>query len=114
MSPREFDVQLQSGVHYLGSLLASPPGWMVVSQAGGASTSVALADVIRLSPIGESFFNRVDGNVDAGFSFAQAELETHWTLNGTATYRGPLYQIGATVASQLTTRESDEPLAIRN
>jgi putative salt-induced outer membrane protein YdiY len=47
----------------------------------------------------------VDGSIDAGFSFAQANVETHWTVNGTATYRSPRYQVGATVASQLTARE---------
>jgi hypothetical protein len=109
-SPREFDVQLRSGQHYLGSLLASPPGRMVLGIAGGATTNVALEDVIRLAAIGSSIWNRVDGSVDAGFSFAQANLETHWALNGTATYRSPQYQLTATVASQLTRREGDDPL----
>jgi hypothetical protein len=84
---------------------------MTLGLAGGAAMKIALPDVIRLSPIGASFFSRVDGSVDAGFSFAQAELETHWTLNGTATYRSPRYQLGATVASQLTSREGDDPLS---
>src|SRR5258708_102566 len=108
-SPREFDVQLRSGQHYLGSLLASPPGRMVLGIAGGATTNVALEDVIRLAAIGSSIWNRVDGSVDAGFSFAQTHLETHLGLNGTATYRSPQYQLTATVAAQLTRREGDEP-----
>jgi hypothetical protein len=67
--------------------------------------------VIRLAPIGASMWSRVEGNVDAGFSFAQAELETHWTLNGTTTYRSPRYQLAATVASQITAREGDDPIS---
>jgi Protein of unknown function, DUF481 len=110
-SPREFDVQLKSGQHYLGSLLVSPPGWMVLGLAGGATTTVALEDVIRLAAIGSSIWNRVDGSIDAGFSFAQANLETHWTLNGTATYRSLRYQLNATVASQVTTSEESDSLS---
>ena len=110
-SPRAFDVQLGSGEHYLGALAASPPGWMVVSLAGGGTTTVALADVIRLAPIGSRIWSRIDGSVDAGFSFAQANLETHWTLNGTATYRSPRYLLNATVASQITAQENDDSIS---
>jgi hypothetical protein len=108
-SPRRFDAQVRSGEHYLGTLLASPPGSMVLGLDNGATLTVALTDLIRLAPIGASVWSRVDGSVDAGFSFAQANLETHWTVNGTATYRSPRYQLGATVASQLTAREDDDP-----
>jgi hypothetical protein len=45
-SPRKFDVQLASGEHDLGSLLTSP------RLEGGSNTTLALADVIRLAPIG--------------------------------------------------------------
>jgi hypothetical protein len=110
-SPREFDVQVASGEHYLGVLLAAPAGQMILRRPGGGDTTLALSDVIRLAPIGAGIWRRVDGNVDAGFSFAQAELETHWTLNGTATYRSPQYQFSATVASQITTREEDDPIS---
>ncbi len=89
VSPREFDVQLRSGEHYLGSPRASPPGRMILALVAGGTTSVALDDLVRMAPIGERLWTRFDGSVDAGFSFVQADLETHWTLNGAATYRGP-------------------------
>jgi hypothetical protein len=110
-SPRMFDVQVRSGEHHFGSLQASAPGWMVLGLAGGGTTTLTLDDVIRLAPIGSSIWSRIDGSVDAGFSFAQANLETHWSLNGTATYRSLQYQLTATMASQLTTREGDDPLS---
>jgi Protein of unknown function, DUF481 len=110
-SPRQFDVQLASGAQYLGVLMASPPGRLVLRLEGGTTTVLPLADVIRLAPIGASMWSRFDGNVDAGFSFAQAELETHWTLNSTTTYRSPRYRLAATVASQLTAREDGDPIS---
>src|SRR5262245_356128 len=110
-SPRQFDVQLSSGEHYLGSMLVSPAGQMVLGLVDGTTTTVALDDVIRLAAIGASAWSRMDGSLDAGFSFTQADLETHYTINGAATYRSPRYQFGSTFASQLTTREDDDPLS---
>jgi Protein of unknown function, DUF481 len=112
-SPRTFDIQVASGDHHYGPLLPAPAGQLAVGQSVGSPVTLAMADVIRLAPIGTSFWSRVDGSVDAGFSFAQANLETHYTLNGSANYRGMRNQLGATLASQLTTREDADRL-LRN
>jgi hypothetical protein len=109
-SPRQFDVQVASGDHYLGSILASTPGQMVLALAGGGTTTLALNDVIRLAPIGTSLWSRVDGNLDAGFSFTQANVETQWTLNGQAAYRSPKYALRMTASSQIRTREDADPI----
>jgi hypothetical protein len=92
-SPRQFDLQLQSGEHYLGSLAAAAAGKVGIAIDGGGTLDFALLDVVRLAPIGSSLWNRMDGNIDAGFSFTQADLETHWTLNGSANYRSPRYLV---------------------
>src|SRR5262249_29915742 len=113
-SPRIFDVQLGSGEHYYGSLAGAPRGHLAVSPgAGAAPVALAMADVVRLAPIGESIWSRMDGSVDAGFSFAQANLETHYTLNGAASYRSAKHLLSANLASQLTTREDADRL-LRN
>jgi hypothetical protein len=110
-SPRRFDVQLSTGDHLLGSLLAAPAGQMVLQLDGGATTTAPLGDIIRMAPIGRSLWSRVDGNLDVGFSFAQADLETHWTVNGAAGYRSLRYQVNTTIASQVTTRQDDDSLS---
>lgn len=110
-SPRAFDVQLASGEHYYGTLAAAPPGQMTLISPTASPTTLAMADVIRMAPIGARVWSRIDGSFDAGFSFAQANLETHYTLNGTATYRSPRYQLTGTLASQLTTSEDADRLS---
>jgi Protein of unknown function, DUF481 len=112
-SPRTFDVQVGSGMHYYGSLAASQAGQLEIVQSAGPRATVPLTEVIRLAPIGASLWSRMDGSVDAGFSWAQANLETHYTLNGAVSYRGPKYQFGGSLASQLTTRE-DANRVLRN
>jgi hypothetical protein len=104
-SPRLFVLRIASGDRYYGPLLAAKASEVTVGLGGGASTTVALADVIELVPVGRSFWSRIDGTLDVGFTFTQANLETHATLNGSATYRAQMHQFGVTFGSQVTTRE---------
>jgi hypothetical protein len=104
-SPRAFTLQLTSGERYYGSLVAGPADQIVVGFGGGGSVALAISDIVQLVPIGQSFWRRIDGSLDVGFSFAQANLETHGTLNGSATYRTQTRQISAKVSSQVSTRE---------
>jgi putative salt-induced outer membrane protein YdiY len=103
-SPREFEVQVSSGDRYFGVLQSAAPGQVIVSSPG-TDITLALSDVIRLVPIGSTFWTRMDGSVDAGFSFAQANTETHLTTNASTDYRGRKYALGATYSSNITTRD---------
>ena len=111
MSPRTFDIQLASGEHHLGALAPATPGQINLVFAGRPPTTIAMMDIVRLAPIGVSFWSRVNGSVDAGFSFTQADLETHWTLNGSTVYRSPRYLFNGTIASQVTTRDEGDSIS---
>jgi hypothetical protein len=102
-SPREFEIQLSSGAQFFGSLAAAPN--QVVVSLDGTGATLTLASIVRLVPIGGTAWSRVDGAFDAGFSFAQANLETHMTANGSLRYRGRDYQVTSTYASNVTTRD---------
>jgi hypothetical protein len=105
-SPREFEVTVDSGDRYYGSLGRSTvAGELVVATLGAPVATLRLTEVTALVPIGGSLWRRMDGSVDAGFSFAQANLEAHWTFNGGATYRSRRYLLSSSLASQLTARE---------
>ncbi len=81
------------------------PSELVVVSGGATVATLRMVEVISLVPIGRSLWKRIDGGVDVGFSFAQANLETHWTLNGNATYRSRQWLLSSSLASQLTARE---------
>jgi putative salt-induced outer membrane protein YdiY len=112
-SPRQFDVQVTAGFQYYGLLRPAAPGEVVVAD-GGSEVSLALADIIRLTPIGATIWSRVDGSVDAGFSFSQANTETHLTTNASADYRGRLHTLTAAFGSTLTTRDDVEDDNLRS
>jgi hypothetical protein len=103
-SPRGFDVQVSAGYQYYGALRAVAAGQIVVTD-GGSEVTLNLADIIRLTPIGSNVWNRMDGSIDAGASFTQANLETHLTTNASAAYRGRRNFLSATYGSNVTTRE---------
>src|SRR5262249_50035658 len=105
-SPRDFEITLSSGDRYYGSLgRTTVAGEAALMDGGTTITSVSLGDVTTVVPIGSRFWSRMDGNVDVGFSLAQANLETHLTLNGSTTYRSSKSRIASSLASQLTSRE---------
>jgi len=113
-SPRFFEVTVESGAKYYGALAApTVPGVLVVDDASGAPpVTLPLAEVIGVVPIGRSVWGRMDGNVDVGLTVAQANSETHYTVNASDTYRSPKFRIGGLLSSQLTAR-ADTPRQLR-
>ncbi len=109
-SPRVFEVELQDGRRYYGSLDVVAPRRLRVGPAG-TGTELDMHAIIRITPIEASFWNRLDGHVDFGFSFNKAQLETRWTLNGAVDYRSRNYEGSVTLASQLTAREDADGLS---
>jgi hypothetical protein len=112
-SHHTFEIEVASGVLYYGSLTPGGPGAVVITGLLGGDTALQLVEVVRISPLGESFWNRIDGRVDLGFSFAQASQQTQWTLNANANYRARRYLNTATLSSQFTAFK-DAPSTSRN
>jgi putative salt-induced outer membrane protein YdiY len=101
-STRHFEIEVASGIRYYGSLKADAPGIIVVVGALAGTTSLNLLDVVRVTPLGESFWNRMDGAIDLGYSYTRASEQTQWTLNANASYRARRYLTQGSVSSQLT------------
>ncbi|HKE83607.1 MAG TPA: DUF481 domain-containing protein [Vicinamibacterales bacterium] len=103
-SGRSFEVELASGVSYVGSLSAGAAGMLVVGTAHG-DERVSLADVVHLAPLEQGFWRRLDGSIDLGFSYTQASQQTQWTLNADAQYRRERYLMQGSLSSQFTAIE---------
>ena len=112
-SVKNFEIEVASGALYYGSL--APGGFRVVAVTGllGSKTSLSMLDIVRISPLNQGFWHRLDGSVNVGFSFTQASSQTQWTLNANAKYRQARYLSEATVSSQLTAIE-DADTVTRN
>jgi putative salt-induced outer membrane protein YdiY len=110
-TPRVFEIHTSRGDRLFGVLDHVGPRRIRVTPTGAPSVELSLDDVVRLVPFDVTFWQRIDGHVDLGFSFAKADLETSWTLNADAEYRGHRWVLGANVASQLTWRSNADRLS---
>ena len=88
VSRSAFEVELQSGLKHYGRLATAPAGYIVVAGAITADT-LPLGLVVHVVPMSQRFWSRVDGYVDVGFTYQQANHNLQLTLGSEATYRGP-------------------------
>jgi putative salt-induced outer membrane protein YdiY len=109
-SPRVFEVELEDGRRYYGSLDVVAPRRLRVGPAA-TGPEFDMRAIIRITPLEATFWTRLDGNVDLGFSFSKADLETRWTLNAEVNYRSRSYEGTVALSSQLTARENADQLS---
>ena len=103
-SKASYDVELESGLRLFGSLERSDADAVVVGAAPGGVRAL-LREVVRIAPVGGTFWRRLDGTIDAGFSFAQANVQTDWSLNTEVSYRSRRWLSKVEADSALTIRE---------
>ena len=75
-----------SGERVFGSLGRAAPRTVDIVE-GPRTDRLALGDIVRLAPLGGTFWRRLDGSMSAGFSFTEANTQTQWTLDSSASYR---------------------------
>jgi hypothetical protein len=104
VSRSEFEVELQSGAKHYGRLTPAPAGYLVVSGTVAADT-IPLGLVVHIVPMGNRFWSRVDGYIDAGFTYQQANHTLQLTFGSKATYRGP--RMAATITGSHFVQDQD-------
>jgi hypothetical protein len=82
-----FEVELESGLKYFGTL--DPPaedGKVVVSLV--VPDTLVLIEVVAITRIKATFWSRLSGFVDLGFSYAKANSNAQFTTAAEVKYRG--------------------------
>jgi hypothetical protein len=103
-SAAAYDVEQASGRRVFGTLVrADVRSVDVVS--GGTIERLSLSSIVRISPLGGTLWRRLDGAIDAGFSFTEANVQTQWNSHGTVSYRSRYWFNTLDAASSLTIRE---------
>ena len=103
-SPSSFDIELATGERAFGSLVRGDA--RSVDVVGGPARSASRSARSSASRrVGGTFWRRLDGAIDAGFSFTQANVQTQWTFNTSIDYRSRQWLCGLDGDSSLTTRE---------
>lgn len=100
-SPAIFEVELASGVRYFGTLTGPAPNKLAVGGAP-AGTTFDLDTIVRLTPIDQSFWRALDGSIDVGYTFTQADQRSQWSFNGAVSRRTRKYFTTVNANSLLT------------
>jgi hypothetical protein len=102
---RVVEVVTTDGRRFVGTLTAAQPRWIAVSESGGA-TALAMSDVALITPIGRSFWRKLDGTFDAGFSYSRSSGVAQLNLNWETVYRRPAF--AARLTASLTQTQTDD------
>lgn len=111
-SLQRLDIELASGERYLGTIAARGNGTIEVTTDAGTK-SIAMTDIVRITPIEATFRDRTRGSLDVGLDVLSASNEIDWTLNGEAHNRTKHYLTEVSLSS-LVRRHDSETTQQRN
>ncbi len=101
-APAYFEVETTSGLRYYGSLGAGRTPRLLTLQLGDQSIELSLDFVVRIRPLKQRFWDRLDGSVNLGASFTSSSGIGQGTLNVSVTTRRPKFSLTTTLDSTLT------------
>ena len=103
---RLVEVVTGDGRRFLGTLgPASDQSLAVVTI--DAVVTLAMHEVTFITPIGRSFWKRIDGAIDLGFSYTRSSGVAQLNLNSATIYRRPAWQARLSASGTLTRKDDD-------
>ena len=106
VTTRVVQVLISDGRTFLGSLAATTDRSIAVVGSGGTE-SLPMSEVTLITPIGRSFWRKIDGSFDAGFSYTRSSGVAQLNVNSDSAYRRPSY-LAQLTASLTQTEQSDD------
>jgi hypothetical protein len=104
---RNFEIVTSAGLRYVGSLAAAADRFLAVAHPGGVDT-IAMHEVTIITPMGQGFWSKVDGSIDAGFSYTRSSGIAQLNLNSTTVYRRPAFAARLVVSATQTEQDDEE------
>src|SRR6185436_4144398 len=105
-STAQFEVGTSDGQRFVGSL-GSEPGRVLLVVATTGTERLLMTDVTIITKIGRSFWAKLDGSIDVGFSYTKSSDIAQLNVNTGTLYRSPSFEARLT-ASATATQTSDE------
>jgi hypothetical protein len=106
-SRQQLEVELEDGRKLYGYLISTASGQIEIKTGSGA-VDLALASVVRITPIEESVRDRLDGDIELGFSYAKSSDTTQLTVAAEAGYRTRTYLAQTDLSMILSSRQEVE------
>ena len=103
---RQFEVETSDGRRLLGTLGRAADQFVLIVASSG-DVLLPMPEVTRITAIGTSFWAKLEGSVDAGFTYTHSSGIAQTTLNADSLYRRPAFVFRFTSSATLT-QHSDE------
>jgi hypothetical protein len=100
------EVVTQDGRRFVGTLTPAPDRSIAVTASGGTDT-IEMKEVVLITPIGRNFWRKLNGSIDAGFSYTKASGISQLNLTSETVYRRPAF-VGRLAGSLTQTGQDDE------
>jgi hypothetical protein len=107
VAARIVEVVTTNGSRFVGTLMPAAARAALAVATPAATVALPMIEVTLITPIGRSFWRKLDGSFDAGFSYTQSSGIAQLNLNTETIYRKPAFQ-GRVGASITLTREEDD------
>lgn len=111
---RQFEIGTSDGRRLLGSLGRTSD--RVVMVVGMTEVLLPMTEVTTILPIGATFWSKLEGSIDAGFSYTRSSGIAQVTFNTSTQYRRPSFVVqltaSATVTEQADGGERDDRAAM--
>jgi putative salt-induced outer membrane protein YdiY len=86
-SVHRFEVEVQSGQKFFGMLHEPSKNGELVVGYGKIVVTLSLLDVVRITPIKATFWDRLEGYVDIGYSVTRADNKIEWSMSADLNHR---------------------------
>jgi len=106
VATRFVEVLTGDGRRFFGSLGTSADRSVTVVGTDG-STTLSMSDVTLITPIGRSFWAKLDGSIDAGYNYTRSGGVAQFNLNSDTIYRKPASSIRLTASATVTQKDDD-------
>ena len=113
-SIHSFEIETVSGGRFFGSLALLERDAPSVTVVGAEQTAdLYLENVVRMNPIKDSFFRRIDGSLSFGYDYTKATDISKLNFAFNADYRAPKFVTGISLSTNITT-QPEQPTTARS
>ncbi len=103
---RLVEVLTSDGRRYLGTL--GPSAGRSISVVGlGGPVTLPMSSVTLVTPIGRSFWSRIDGSIDMGYNYTRSSGVAQFNFNSDTLYRRPASSFRLTASTTVTQKDDD-------
>ena len=102
----QFEVTTTDGRRFLGGLAAGDPNTLVIVEVA-ARVPLPMIDVATIAPIGASFWKKLDGSIDIGYSYTKSSQVSQLNVNADSLFRRPAFEARVEASATITANGDD-------